>query len=243
MGTVVSIDLRDHGPFGPAVDRVVSWLHAVDRMFSPYRSDSAIGRINRGTLQPADADPLVVEVLRRCDELRERTDGYFDARADGRLDPSALVKGWAIQVAADWLRADGFENFCLSAGGDVVTRGVPQPGQAWRIGVQHPREPSALAAVIEAGELAVATSGTYERGEHITDPHTGAPPGGVLSVTVCGPDLGTADALSTAAFAMGRAGADWSVTLTGYQAMTIVDEDLVLSTPGFPHATGHGPVA
>jgi thiamine biosynthesis lipoprotein len=242
MGTTVSIDLRDHGPVRPAVDRVVSWLHAVDRMFSPYQESSAISRINRGTLRAADAGPLVNEVLGRCDDLRDRTDGYFDARANGRLDPSALVKGWAIQVAADRLLAAGLANFCLSAGGDVVTRGVPEPDQVWRIGVQHPREPSSLAAVIEAGELAVATSGTYERGEHITDPHTGEPPQGLLSVTVCGPDLGTADALSTAAFAMGRAGADWSVNLAGYQTMTIVDEDLVLSTPGFPHAD-QGPTA
>lgn len=248
MGTMVSLDLRDRGPVSAAVDRVVSWLHVVDRMFSPYRETSAISQINRGTLRQADADPLVTEVLWRCDQLRDRTDGFFDARASGRLDPSALVKGWAIQVAADRLQAEGFRNFCLSAGGDVVTRGLPEPDQVWRIGVQHPREPSSIAAVLEAGELAVATSGTYERGEHITDPHTGEPPHGLLSVTVCGPDLGTADALSTAVFAMGRAGADWtgsadwSESLKDYQAMIIVDEDLVLSTPGFPYAVDQGTV-
>jgi thiamine biosynthesis lipoprotein len=191
----------------------------------------------------------VAEVLRRCDELRERTGGFFDPRASGRLDPSALVKGWAIQVAADRLQTEGFANFCLSAGGDVLTRGRPEPDQVWRIGVQHPLDRSALAAVIPAAELAVATSGTYERGEHITDPHTGEPPRGLLSVTVCGPDLGVADALSTAVFAMGPGGAEWTASPAWtlhhgeYQALLIVDENLVLSTAGFPSAAERVPAA
>lgn len=250
MGTVVSIDIRDPDPGRPAgagsqglkgsvlpaVNRLVTWLHQVDRTFSTYREDSAISRINRGELSQTEASPLVREVLRRCDQLRARTDGFFDARAGGALDPSALVKGWAVQSAADTLLADGFGNFCLSAGGDVVTRGAPEPGQPWRIGIQHPLERAWIAAVVEAGDLAVATSGSYERGEHILDPRTGRPPRGPLSVTVCGPDLGTADALSTAVFAMGAAGAEWTRGLQGYEAMTIVDEDFALSTTGFPHA-------
>ena len=74
----------------------------------------------------------------------------------------------------------------------------------------------------------------YERGEHIVDPHTGRPPSGVRSVTVCGPDLGTADAYSTAAFAMGTEGPKWTLGLAGYHALTVLADDVVLSTPGFP---------
>jgi thiamine biosynthesis lipoprotein len=101
------------------------------------------------------------------------------------------------------------------------------------VGIQHPRRPDRLAAVLEAQGLAVATSGAYERGEHIVDPHTGLPPAGVLSVTVIGPHLGEADAFATAAFAMGAAGAEWTARLEGYAAMTILDGDEVLATPGF----------
>jgi thiamine biosynthesis lipoprotein len=78
----------------------------------------------------------------------------------------------------------------------------------------------------------VATSGAYERGEHIVDPRTGRSPRGVLSVTVAGPDLGTADAYSTAAFAMGLDGPAWTATLAGYSALTILADGRVLSTPG-----------
>jgi thiamine biosynthesis lipoprotein len=90
--------------------------------------------------------------------------------------------------------------------------------------------------VVEADDLAVATSGAYIRGDHVVDPHTGAPPRGVLSVTVVGPDLATADAYATAAFAMGAAGPDWTRGLGPYEAMTITDDGRVLSTQSFPRA-------
>ena len=88
---------------------------------------------------------------------------------------------------------------------------------------------------MEANELAIATSGAYARGDHVRDPHTGRPPSGVLSVTVVGPQLGTADAYATAAFAMGPVvGPRWTARLRGYEALTILADDVVLSTSGFP---------
>jgi hypothetical protein len=91
----------------------------------------------------------------------------------------------------------------------------------------------ALAAVVAGNDIAVATSGEYERGRHILDPRTGEPPSGLLSVTVVGPDLATADAYATAIFAMGAAGPEWALGLTGYEALCITDQHSVLSTPGF----------
>jgi thiamine biosynthesis lipoprotein len=239
MGTVVSVDVRDGGPGAQAaVDRAVASLHHADRTFSTYRPDSEVSRLQRGELALADASPEVREVLARCASLRLLTRGFFDARAGGRLDPSGLVKGWAVQRAADLLAHAGLRDFCLSAGGDLVARGGALPERTWRTGIQHPEDRGALAAVIAARDLAVATSGAYERGAHVLDPHAGAPPEGVLSVTVTGPDLGTADAYATAAFAMGAAGPDWTLRLRGYEAMTILTGGVVLCTPGFPALEG-----
>ncbi len=222
----VAVTVRD----GAADPRpVFAWLREVDAAFSTYRADSEISRIARGELDPAGARPMVREVLARCEALRAETGGYFDARAGGPLDPSGLVKGWAVQRAAALLEAAGSRDFCVDAGGDLVLRGGP-----WRVGIRHPRRRRRLAAVVTAGDLAVATSGAYERGAHILDPHTGRPPSGVMSVTVAGPDLATADAYATAAFAMGRRGAAWTATLGGYEAMTILAPGRVLTTPGFP---------
>ena len=228
MGMPVRALVRDAVP-GAALDGMFAWLRWVDATFSPFRHESEISRIGRGTLDRADAHPLVNEVLDRCAALREATGGAFDARRPGvGLDPCGLVKGWAVERAAGRLAATGARDFCLDAGGDVAARGGP-----WRIGIRHPHRRDRLAAVLTVRDGAVATSGTYERGAHITDPRTGRPPSGLLSVTVVGPDLGTADAYATAAFAMGADGPAWTAGLDGYDAMTVVAGDRVLSTPGF----------
>jgi thiamine biosynthesis lipoprotein len=207
---------------------VFAWLRWVDATFSTYREDSAVRRIARGELRPRDAHPLVRAVLARCDALRERTGGYFDARASGDLDPSGLVKGWAVEHAAALLRAGGARGFWIDAGGDVRLGGGP-----WRVGIRHPRRHDRVCAVLAGRNLAVATSGAYERGPHVIDPHTGRPPCGVESVTVVGPDLGTADALATAAFAMGERGPAWTARLDDYGAMTVLADGSVLSTAAF----------
>ena len=238
MGMPVIVDVRDEGVGERAIDEVVTWLHRVDRTFSTYKDDSEICRIDRGELAAADAHPDVQWVLARCEELGRQTGGYFDVRAgpDGALDPSGLVKGWAVDGAAAILEAAGATNFAVNAGGDIRLRGGALPDDRWRVGIQHPLEPERIAAVVETRDLAVATSGAYERGEHVFDPHTQRPPDGVLSVTITGPDLATADAYATAAFAMGTRGAQWTATLDGYEGMTILAGGRVQLTQGFPAA-------
>jgi thiamine biosynthesis lipoprotein len=149
------------------------------------------------------------------------------------------VKGWALDRAARMLERAGARRFSLNAGGDVVLRG----GAPWRVGIQHPLRRDRVACVIEVVDGAVATSGAYERGAHIVDPHTQRPPDGVESVTVVGPRLGLADAYATAAFAMGADGPAWTASLDGYDAMTILDDKRVLTTRGFLDRCPGGSVA
>jgi thiamine biosynthesis lipoprotein len=178
----------------------------------------------------------VREVLVRCAELRRRTRGYFDVHAasPAAVDPSGLVKGWAVDRSAAVLDEGGLRHYAIAAGGDVVVRGRSLPDDAWRVGIQNPTILDRLAKVVVASDLAIATSGAYARGDHVLDPHTGRPPEGVLSVTVTGPDLGIADAYATAALAMGSDGPAWTLRLDGYEAMTILADERVLTTPGFP---------
>ncbi len=164
--------------------------------------------------------------------------GYFDVRAASpeTLDPSGLVKGWSVDRAAAILDEAGLSNYAINAGGDLLLRGGAWPATQWRVGIQHPLLRDQICATVEARNAAVATSGSYARGNHVLDPHTRQPPTGVLSVTVVGPELATADAYATAAFAMGRPGIHWTARLRGYEAMTILSDETILSTPGFPHA-------
>ena len=221
------------------IDRVFDWFRVVDARFSTFRPESEICRIDRGEFALEEAHADVRAVLERCEELCDETGGDFDVRAGivHRLDPSGLVKDFPVDRAATLLDAAGATSYAVNAGGDIRLRGGALPERSWRIGIQHPLERDRVAAFVEMRDLAVATSGAYERGEHVIDPHTRRPPTGrVLSVTITGPDLATADAYATSAFAMGPRAAQWSAGLTGYEAMTILADGRVLLTPGFPTA-------
>ena len=240
MGMPVRVEVRDGRAGADGVEAVFAWLRQVDAGFSTYRGDSEISRFNRGELAPGDLSADLREVLDRCEQLREATAGAYDARAPlaGGVDPTGLVKGWAVDRAAALLQAAGARDFCIDAGGDLRLHGRPR-----RVGIRHPHRRRRLAAVLELADAAVATSGAYERGDHIVDPRTGRPPAGVVSVTVVGRDLATADALATAAFAMGEDGPAWTAGLQGHDAMTILAGGRVLSTPGFLRHCAGGSVA
>jgi thiamine biosynthesis lipoprotein len=234
MGTVVSFDIRGGDGVPRAVERAVAWLHEVDARFSPYLADSEVSRLADGTLSERDAHPDVRAVLAICEVMRIDSGGAFDAQrwwSDGRLDPSGLVKGWAVQRAADGLDAAGLRNFAINAGGDVLARGEPEPGRGWLVGIRHPREIDRVSAVLGVSDLAVATSATYERGTHIRDPRSRAAPIGLQSVTVVGPSLTRADAYATTAFVLGLDGLVWVADHAGYGALAITSDDRVIWTP------------
>ena len=236
MGMPVVVDVRDEHVDEGVLDDMFDWLRWVDATFSTYKDDSEISRLNRGELAIENAHPDVVDVLERCEQLRAETDGYFDVRAASPelVDPSGLVKGWSVDRAAALLDEAGLRNYAVNVAGDMRLRGRAVPELYWRVGIQHPLEPDEAARVIDTTDLAIATSGEYARGAHVFDPHTHKPPAGILSVTITGPDLATADAYATAAFAMGADRAmHWTARLWGYEAMTILADGRVLSTPGF----------
>ena len=242
MGTVVSIELigGSQDTVERSVAELVEWFHHVDQTFSPFLVDSAISRIGRGEEPAADDDMTeILEVVERCESLYVDTDGVFDVwnlpSPNGtRFDPCGYVKGWSVQRAAALLHRAGFSDFCLNAGGDVLAGGATASGEPWRIGVRHPHHADRLAFVLAGhGPLAVATSGTYERGAHIVDPRTGERVADVASITVVGPDLAEADAFATAAFAMGAgAGIEWVERRRGYEAIEIAHDLTMATTSG-----------
>ena len=243
MGTAISVELADPLPAGTLdtlAEQTFAWLREVDERFSTYKVDSEVNRIDRGELTAERGSPDLRAVLDACADLWRATDGHFDAYATGRLDPSGYVKGWSVQVASDRLMAAGAVNHWINAGGDVRLRGGPSPGQGWRIGIAHPWEKDKVAWVLTGVDLAVATSGTYERGYHVVDPHTGEPAKTLCSVTVVGPDLGTADAYATAAVAMGTPGLDWLARLAardGYESAVVTQDGRAFSSAGLPVVT------
>lgn len=227
MGTAVSLLVHatpdDGEKIAVAMDGAVAWLHEVDDRFTTYRPGSEWLRYCGGEIAAADLHPDVAHVLERTAELEVTTGGAFRVDADPHRppDPAAYVKGWALQEAADILVAGGAHAVCVNGGGDIAAWRLHG---AWRVGIQDPFDRSQLRGVVEIDHGGVATSGAYERGGHVINPRTRRPARGLASVTVVGPDLGTADAYATAAFALGTEGVALLRALDGYGAYVIADD-------------------
>jgi thiamine biosynthesis lipoprotein len=232
MGMPISLALRGRhtgdaaarAAWGEVVDR----LREVDRVFSTYRPDSAVSRLGRGEVELEDCPPEVAEVLALADLARIASDGAFDVRRPGPdgavLDPSGVVKGWAVERAARVLADLADTDFCLSAGGDMTCRTVDPDGRPWRVGVEDPADPRRILAVVPVFSGAVATSGTAHRGRHLVDARTGRPPVAVASVTVIAGSLTWADIDATAAYAQGRDAARWLETRPGRSGLVVWDD-------------------
>jgi len=229
MGMPVSLALRGRqsAAVANAWQAVVFELRAVDRIFSTYRSDSYLSRLGRGEIDLDQCPPEVAEVMAIGDDASRRSDGAFSIMvptgSGARLDPSGVVKGWAVERAARHL-ADLDNDFCLSAGGDMVCRIMGSDAPAWRIGVEDPQDPTKIIAVVPVRTGAVATSGTAHRGQHIVDARTGIVPTGIGSVTVIAESLTRADIDATSAYAHGAGASDWLTAQPGLLAL-VIDPD------------------
>ena len=246
MGMPISLALRGRHA-GDRAGRdawaeAMATLRDVDRVFSTYRDDSTVSRLGRGEIDLADCPPEVVEVLGLGARAERESGGAFRVRLPGpdgrtRLDPSGVVKGWAVERAARPLRALEATDFCLSAGGDMVCRTIDPAAEPWRIGIEDPHDPTRVIAVVPVHNGAVATSGTAHRGSHLVDGRTDRPAQGVAAVTVGAGRLTWADIDATAAYALGRDAARWLRTRRGRCGLvvgtdgstTLVTDDLVSS--------------
>ena len=192
----------------PILDAVFAYFEEVDRRFSTYRDDSETQAINRGCLIEAKFSDEMREVLALADQTKRETDGFFNIRkTDGSLDPSGIVKGWAICNAAKVIARSGARDYFIEAGGDIQSSGKNTSGKEWSVGIRSPFNSQQIVKVVYPRGRGIATSGTYIRGQHIYDPHMpDRPINEIVSLTVIGSDVLEADRLATGAFAMGKAG-------------------------------------
>ena len=230
MNMPVSLALRGRhtgdDPARAAWAQVMATLREVDAVFSTWQPDTHVSRLGRGEITLDDCPPEVAEVLALGEQAERDSQGAFSVRRAGPggevvLDPTGVVKGWAVERAADHLRALEATDFCLSAGGDLVCRTLDPEMPPWRIGIEHPLDPHRLVAVVPVSTGAVATSGTAHRGQHLVDARSGRPPTGVASVTVVAASLTWADIDATAAYAHGQHAARWLRTRPGRTGLVV----------------------
>lgn len=210
MGTVVSFELHLDGESEltrlaarGAIAAGAAELHRLEAIFTTFVDSSPMSRYRRGELALDDCPEELPVVLEWCRRAEVATGGWFDPWAlPGGIDPTGLVKGWAIEQALGVMVARGVDTALVNGGGDVATVGSPADSGRWRVGIQHPWRRGRLAAVADlpAGS-AIATSGRYERGDHLVNPFANdasEEPVAVASATVVARSLTVADALATA---------------------------------------------
>ena len=172
-------------------------------------------------LTPALPDPA--ELQRRCALISYRGVQFAPApdggtgcgvrleRAGMQLGLGGLAKGWAVDRAVEKLRALGFKDFLVQAGGDLYAAGR-KAGRPWKVGIREPRgEPGRVFAVLEVSDAAFSTSGDYEnffilegkRYHHLIDPRTCQPATASRSATLLAPSAVDAEVLTKSVFILG----------------------------------------
>jgi thiamine biosynthesis lipoprotein len=284
LGTLIEIQIRgmERAEAWRMMDAVFAEIRRVDTVFSTYKEDGPIWKLNHSSDTLIEVPEEVYALMRRCSGLTRSTGGAFDIAIeplmkawgfDGdsariptpaelsqalaasgwrhirlldaqrivkspevMLNFGAVAKGYAVDRAVAVLAELGVENGLVNAGGEVRATGE------WSIGIQHPRSPSELIAVVELKGRAIATSGDYEqffevegtRYHHILDPATGRPARGCQSVSVIAGDDVTADALATALFVMGvEKGMEYLQQYPDIEALIIDESGAIHQTPGF----------
>lgn len=233
MGMPITLTLADTD--AARFEEVFTYFMSVDERFSTYKEGSEISRFNRGGTTVVQISPELAEVFTLAEKTKIETRGYFDiTRPDGLIDPSGIVKGWAIQKAADLLVSQGVTAFCIEAGGDIATHGTNLDGTPWSVGIKNPFNSYEIVKVIYPKGAGVATSGSYLRGAHIYNPlNITDPLTEVVSITVIAPDVLEADRYATAAFAMGKSGITFIEGLEGFEGYAIDAHGIATMTSGF----------
>jgi len=236
MGMPVEIEIGSADEAVRAtLDAAFAYLVSVDEQFSTYKETSEISRINRGEIASGRESALMQEVFAIADKTKRETNGYFDIRRpDGLIDPSGIVKGWAIRNTAQLIRERGFENYFVSVGGDIAMSGHDAEGQEWSVGIRNPFDTKEIVKVAYPRGKGIATSGSYVRGDHIYNPKKPSEKlHDIVSITVIGPDVLEADRFATAAFAMGKEGIQFIEQLPGFEGYAIDKDGIATMTSGF----------
>lgn len=233
MGMPITVEIVDSNVPSGIFKEIYDYFGYVDSKYSTFKYDSEISQINQGLPRSRWSSEMKT-VLKLCEQTKQETNGYFNIKHGNRLDPSGLVKGWAIKNAADILKKRGYRSFYIDAGGDIQVSGKNKHGLPWRVGVRNPYNKDEIIKTISVSNEGVATSGTYTRGEHIYNPlNPKRPIKNIVAITVIGPDIYNADRYATAAYAMDSKGIEFIESLKGYEGYIVSKNKMATMTSGF----------
>lgn len=231
MGMPVIIDIPNFSD-KPTFKKVFKYFKYIDEKFSPFKQNSEVTKINDKRLRKNKASEDMKKILDLSQKTKKETSGYFEITKNGFINPSGIVKGWAIWETSKILDKSGCKNYCVEAGGDIQTKGRNEKGENWAIGIRNPFNKTQNVKIVNLNGQGIATSGIYERGNHIYNPN-GNLDDSVISLTVIGPNIYEADRFATAAFAMGRDGINFIESQNALEGYMIDVKGIATMSSGF----------
>ncbi|MES2636878.1 MAG: FAD:protein FMN transferase [Pseudomonadota bacterium] len=193
ISDATSLSIQSKGAFNPATGGLINtWGFHKDEI-KPIKIDEA--KIKK----LVKSNPHMVDIVIKNGKVSSRN-------TSARLDLDGYVKGYALDKALAYLRQHGVKNAIVNIGGNAIALGQ-RGDRPWRVGIQHPRKPGAIAILDLESGWAVSTTGDYQRyfeakGQrynHIINPATGYPVMDVQAVTVLIPPQANAGTLSDVA--------------------------------------------
>ncbi len=233
MGMLVTIDIVDSNTKNEVFDEVFNYLISIDEKFSPYKKDSELTKYNNKKIIEKDLSENFKIVLSLSEDMKNKTDGFFDVVYKNNLNPSGLVKGWAIYNAKKILIKNGIKNFYIEIAGDIEVAGLNHKNEKWIIGIRSPFNKKENIKILHLTDRGIATSGLYERGNHIYNPKKNCLATEIESLTVIGPNIYEADCYATAGFAMGKNGIDFIEKLSNFEGYMIDHNGIATFTSNF----------
>jgi thiamine biosynthesis lipoprotein len=194
-----------------------------------------------GTNQPPTSDEIN-QTLKLVNYSAIIVEGNNVSMKEGmKITLGGVAKGYAVDVAIESLKSDGISSGFVNAGGDGRYIGTKPDGTQWRVGLQNPDKNGDALTIMDIQDVAVATSGNYERYfsdeakvSHIADPRTGYPSSNLISSTVIAKTAMDADALATSVFILGQEdGLAMIEELEDVECLIITNDKEIIKSSGF----------
>ncbi len=233
MAMPVIIDVNETNIDKSVFDKVFEYLRYIDNKFSTYKNNSEIEKINRQEIHYDEYSKDMKTILKLSEKTKKETNGYFDIKHNDKLDPSGIVKGFAIHKACQILKKSGYKNYYIEIAGDIEISGLNQDRKKWRVGIENPFSRGEIIKVLELTNKGIATSGKYIRGEHIWNNTKDQTKNEAISITVISNNVYNADRFATAAFAMGEKGILFIEKLRNTEGYMVMNNKKAIFTSGF----------
>jgi len=175
---ITALSIKSDGLFNPAIGLLIqAWGFQRDEFSAPTINEENIKTLVK-------KNPQMRDIFIKNQQVESENSAV-------NLDLGGYAKGYALDVAAQYLKKNNVKHALINIGGNIIALG--QHGEKpWRVGIQHPRKPEAIATLDLPDGWAIGTSGDYQRyfelkGKrycHLIDPRTGFPVQHTQSVTV-----------------------------------------------------------